>query len=97
MFKPGTVVRHFKRDFLDGKILKTCPKACLYRVLKVAKHSETGELYYVYEPLYDATNIADCYIRPVSMFESDTDMEKYPAAKQKKRFMPFTGDEYYKE
>ncbi len=57
-------------------------KGSLYEVIGVAKHSETGEKMVVYRSL----NTGDIYVRPIDMFTSDVDTDKYPDVKQKRRF-----------
>lgn len=55
-----------------------------YYILEdVATHSETGEKYAVYRQLYGN---GELYIRPLDMFLSEVDKNKYPDVKQKFRF-----------
>lgn len=55
-----------------------------YYILEdVAENSETGEMYAVYRQLYGDNKL---YIRPLDMFLSKVDKEKYPNVKQEYRF-----------
>ena len=61
-----------------------------YKVLNIARHSETMELYVVYRALYGDYGV---YIRPYEMFASLVDRDKYPDVKQKYRFELIEGEE----
>ncbi len=56
-------------------------KGTIYKVLAVAKHTETGEELVVYED-----NEGNTWARPTKMFCSLVDREKYPDVTQKYRF-----------
>lgn len=58
-------------------------KGNLYVVLNVARHTETNELLVVYAATKEMKRI---YARPLEMFMSEVDHEKYPDAKQIYRF-----------
>ncbi|MBP3657076.1 MAG: DUF1653 domain-containing protein [Clostridia bacterium] len=69
----GKTYRHFKDR--------------LYRIVAIAKHSETGEPHVVYQALYGAQEI---WVRPYTMFASEVDREKYPDVTQRYRFEEIT-------
>lgn len=58
-------------------------KGNYYLVVDIASHSETKEKYVVYRRLYGDGSL---WIRPLDMFLSEVDHEKYPDVTQKYRF-----------
>ena len=71
--EPNEIYRHFKGNY--------------YKIIAVGHHSETGEQMVVY---YDTSkkvsSPSNPCIRPLEMFMSGVDREKYPDVKQKYRF-----------
>ena len=59
-----------------------------YKVLAIARHSETDERYVVYQALYGER---DVWVRPYDMFNSEVDREKYPDVEQQYRFEEIEG------
>ena len=82
-FQPGTIVKHFERE------LPPEGNRYLYRIIGTAEHTETGELLMIYQALYGSCGT---FARPLEMFLSEVDREKYPEIKQKYRFEKYDGE-----
>lgn len=84
-FKNGDIVKHFKRETISPDSDKY-----LYKIMGVASHTETKEQLMIYQALYNDTDkgikMFDVFARPLEMFMSEVDHEKYPNIIQKYRF-----------
>lgn len=60
-------------------------KGTVYEVIGVATHSETQEQLVIYRPVSDRNKL---WARPLEMFTSKVDKNKYPNVKQEYRFEP---------
>lgn len=85
--EPGTIVKHFKRETVKGWKWNEY----LYEIIGLAKNSEDGNWMMVYKALYGSKEM---YVRPLDMFMSEVDHEKYPDIRQKYRFVEYHGAIY---
>lgn len=65
-------------------------KGKIYQIKLIAKDSETGELQIVYQGMYPPFQ---CWVRPLDNFMDRVDVQKYPNAEQKMRFVHISADE----
>ena len=81
--KSGAVVQHFKRELLTAEERGSDPAKYTYEIIGTAMHTETEETLVIYRALYGDMML---YARPVEMFLSEVDRDKYPEVEQKYRF-----------
>ena len=77
----GDIVRHFKYETLSEQEKRE--NKYTYVIRNVARHTETEEELVIYQALYGNFGT---YARPMTMFLSEVDREKYPDIKQRYRF-----------
>lgn len=87
----GRIVKHFKYETLTKEQKED--NLYLYEILAInVIHTETNEKLVVYKALYDGEKYGldvkrgQVFARPMEMFFSKVDKEKYPNIKQKYRF-----------
>lgn len=64
-------------------------KGNMYEVVMTATHTETEEELVIYRPC----DGGKCFARPLAMFLSEVDHEKYPDVKEKYRFTLISGED----
>lgn len=77
-FEKGDIVQHFKRELTGPEGTRY-----LYEIIGEAEHTESGERLMIYRALYGDMRM---FARPLDMFMSEVDREKYPQIRQKYRF-----------
>ncbi len=83
--KAGAVVRHFKYETLSES--EKAEKKYLYEIVGLANHTENEEELVIYRALYGKKSL---WARPLNLFLSPVDKEKYPFINQKGRFELFS-------
>lgn len=73
----GDIVQHFKHTDVDEVNYR-------YKIDGFAEHTETGDQLVIYTAMYGDKKT---YARPIDMFLSEVDHEKYPDVQQKYRFV----------
>ena len=81
----GDIVKHFKYETISEE--DKFRNKYLYSIRGFAEHTETGEMLVIYQALYAPFNT---YARPLKMFCSEVDKNKYPNIKQQYRFVLYT-------
>lgn len=75
-----------ERELVAGSMWQHFKGEHVATIIAVAKHTETNEMLVVYD-CYNKTDRTNIIVaRPMDMFLSEVDHEKYPDAKQKYRF-----------
>lgn len=88
--KAGDYVAHFKRDLLPIEERQNSMKF-LYMVVDIATDVEDGKDVVVYRALYpDAEGKFKMFVRSMKEFYDSVDKDKYPEAKQERRFQIIT-------
>lgn len=80
------------KEFMVGRRYKHF-KGRTYVVTDIAVHTESDEIMVIYKCFVDSL-VTWC--RPLDMFTSDVDREKYQNVKQKRRFEPLSRQEEHK-
>lgn len=85
VFFSGCLAQHFKRETVSTAALEHEPMMYLYEIIGIAEDTENGQELMVYRALYGTKKL---YARPLDMFLSPVDREKYPDIRQNYRFIP---------